>query len=125
MRLLLDAHVLLWFLGEPGSLAPDARAAIIDATEVAVSSASMWEISTKVNRGRLEIPSDDIPGEVADWGFETLPISAQHAWAAGALPFHHRDPFDRILVAQAQFEGLTIVTRDPRIAQYQVAVLAA
>lgn len=125
MRLLLDTHALLWFLGEPGSLRARARSAIIDADTVAVSAASMWEVSTKVSRGRLRVPSADVAGEVVEWGFELLAISAAHAWAAGALPFHHRDPFDRMIVAQAQLEGMTIVTRDPAIARYQVAVLPA
>ncbi len=90
-----------------------------------ISAASLWEISTKVNRGRLHVPSDDVAAEVAEWGFELLAITPSHAWAAGALPFHHRDPFDRMLVAQAQLEGMTIVTRDPAITRYQVAVLPA
>lgn len=125
MRLLLDTHALLWFLGEPDRLAPDARRAIVDADVVTVSAASFWEISTKIARGRLRVPSDDLLGEVGEWGFETLALTPDHAWAAGGLPLHHRDPFDRMLVAQAQLEGLTIVTRDPAIARYQVAVLAA
>lgn len=125
MRLLLDTHALLWFMGEPESLTPRARDAIVDADTVAVSAASLWEISTKVNRGRLRIPSGDVAGEITEWGFDLLAITGEHAWAAGALPFHHRDPFDRMLVVQAQLEGLTIVTRDPAISRYQVAVLAA
>lgn len=125
MRLLLDTHTLLWFLGEPDTLSPGARRAIVDADVVGVSAASFWEVSTKITRGRLRVPSDDLLGEVRDWGFETLALTPDHAWAAGALPLHHRDPFDRMLVAQAQLEGLTIVTRDPAIARYQVAVLPA
>ncbi len=125
MRLLLDAHALLWFTGEPGRLREDARDAIVAADEVAVSAASLWELSTKIALGKLEAPVDDIPGELREWGFDTLPVTGPHAWAAGRLPLHHRDPFDRMLVAQAQLEGLTIVTRDPSIARYQVAVLAA
>lgn len=92
---------------------------------VVVSAASLWEISTKQKAGRLRPPVDDVVGAVAAERLDTLPITADHAWAAGQLPLHHRDPFDRILVAQAQLEGLTIVTRDPRIARYQVAVLPA
>lgn len=125
MRLLLDTHALLWFMAEPQSLLPDAREAIVHAETVAVSAASLWEISTKINRRRLRVPSEDVPGEMGEWGFDALAITSEHAWAAGALPFHHRDPFDRMLVAQAQLEGMTIVTRDPAIARYQVAVLAA
>jgi len=125
LRLLVATHVLLWFMGEPESLAHEARNSIIDADVVLVSAASLWEISTKVARGRLRIPSEDIPAEIEGWGFATLPITGAHAWAAGTLPPHHRDPFDRMLVAQAQLEGLTIVTRDTAISKYQVAVMPA
>lgn len=125
MRLLLDTHALLWFLGEPQTLVSDAREAIVDAETVAVSAASLWQISTKITNGKLSLPSDDVLGEITEWGFGLLAITPEHAWAAGALPFLHRDPFDRMLVAQAQLEGLTIVTRDPAIARYQVAVLPA
>jgi PIN domain nuclease of toxin-antitoxin system len=125
VRLLLDTHALIWFTGEPDVLRPEAREAIVAADTVVVSAASIWEISTKAALGKLTPPVDDIVGEFREWGFELLPISPQHAWAIGALPPHHRDPFDRMLVTQAQLEGLTIVTRDPAISQYQVAVLAA
>lgn len=125
MRLLLDAHVLLWFAGTPDELAQPARQAIVEAEEVSVSAASLWEISTKITLGKLESDVDDIPGELEEWGFGTVPVTAEHAWRARALPIHHRDPFDRMLVAQAQPEGYTIVTRDPAIARYQVAVLPA
>jgi PIN domain nuclease of toxin-antitoxin system len=125
VRLLLDTHALLWFVGEPDTLSQDARQAIVDADAVGVSAASFWEISTKITRGRLRVPSGDLLGEVGEWGFEALALTPEHAWAAGALPFHHRDPFDRMLVAQAQLEGYTIVTRDAQIAKYQVAVLLA
>jgi len=90
-----------------------------------VSAASIWEISTKTALGKLRAPVDDIVVELMEWGFEMLPITLQHAWAVGRLPRYHRDPFDRVLVAQAQLEGLTIVTRDPAMSLYQVAVLAA
>jgi PIN domain nuclease of toxin-antitoxin system len=91
---------------------------------VAVSAASVWEISIKQRLGKLRPPVDDVAGDLGR-RFASLPISPEHAWAAGALPLHHRDPFDRILVAQAQLEGFAIVTRDPKIAHYPVAVLAA
>jgi PIN domain nuclease of toxin-antitoxin system len=125
LRLLLDTHALIWFTGEPDELRPEAREAIVDADTVVVSAASIWEISTKAALGKLSAPVDDIVGELREWGFELLSISARHAWAIGSLPPHHRDPFDRMLVTQAQLEGLTIVTRDPQIARYQVSVLAA
>lgn len=125
MRLLLDTHAVIWFTGDPDELETEARDAIVDAETVVVSAASVWEISTKAALGKLRPPVDDIVEELAGWGFELLSISPTHAWEVGRLPRLHRDPFDRMLVAQAQLEGLTIVTRDPAIAQYQVAVMAA
>lgn len=125
MRLLLDTHALIWFTGQPELLRPEARDAIVDADTVAVSAASIWEISTKAALGKIVAPVEDLVGELRDWSFELLAISARHAWAVGSLPPHHRDPFDRMLVTQAQLEGLTIVSRDPQIARYQVAVLEA
>jgi PIN domain nuclease of toxin-antitoxin system len=125
VRLLLDTHALIWFTGEPDELRREARDAIVDADTVVVSAASIWEISTKAALGKLRPPVDDVVGELREWGFDLLSITPAHAWAAGRLPDHHRDPFDRMLVTQAQLEGLTIVTRDPDIPRYQVAVLAA
>jgi PIN domain nuclease of toxin-antitoxin system len=125
VRLLLDTHALVWFTGDPEVLDPTARAAIVDAETVLVSAASIWEISAKIALGKLRAPVDDLIGELDEWGLELLDISARHAWHAGSLPQHHGDPVDRILVAQAQLEGLTIVTRDVEIPLYQVAVLAA
>jgi PIN domain nuclease of toxin-antitoxin system len=125
LRLLLDTHAVIWFMGEPDKLAPAAREAIVEADVAAVSAASLWEISTKASLGKLEPPVDGLVDELEDWGFDLLPITPGHAWAVGRLPLHHRDPFDRMLVTQAQLEGLTVVTRDPAISRYQVAVLAA
>lgn len=125
MRLLLDTHAVIWFTGEPEALSREARDAIVDAETVVVSAASLWEISTKAALGKLRPPVEDIVVELEEWGFELLAITPRHAWAVGRLPRHHRDPFDRMLVTQAQLEGLTIVTRDPAISRYQVAVLAA
>ncbi len=124
MRLLLDTHVLLWALTDDRRLAPEIRAAIVDGkTEVLVSAASAWEITVKRALGKLRAP-DDLPGQVAAARFESLDISVEHALAVGELPDHHRDPFDRMLVAQARVEGLTVVTNDPWIRRYDVAVLA-
>jgi len=89
-----------------------------------VSAVSVWEISIKITTGKLRVGAD-LPDAVERSWFVPLPVTAEHGWAAGALPLHHRDPFDRLLVAQAQLEGLTIVTRDPAISHYQVAVLPA
>ena len=123
MRLLLDTHVVLWALADPERLRPSARAAIIDpANDVLASAATAWEIAIKTALGKLTAPTDLLRA-LDDSGIETLPITAVHALAAGALPPLHSDPFDRMLVAQAQAEGLALVTRDPKIAAYEVSVL--
>jgi len=92
--------------------------------DVWVSAVSPWEIEIKRAVGRLDAP-DDVIDEIGRAGFSPLPITFEHGVAAGRLPLHHGDPFDRLLVAQAQLEGLTIVTRDPAFERYQVALLAA
>lgn len=89
-----------------------------------MSAASIFEIAVKRALEKLAVPSDFLD-HVRATRFDSLPVSWEHAWAAGALPLHHRDPFDRILVAQAQVEGLTLVTADADIARYDVAILAA
>ena len=124
MRLLLDTHALLWWLDADPRLDPAAVSAIGDADTVMVSAASAWEIAIKQALGKLTGP-DDLAGELVTNGFTPLPITVAHASTAGALPPHHPDPFDRMLVAQARLEGLTLVTRDPRLADYGVALLRA
>ena len=125
MRLLLDTHALLWWLTDDPRLTDRAREAIADpASSVFVSAAVAWEIAIKQALGRLE-PPEDLSVRLARERFEELAITIVHALRAGELPPHHGDPFDRVLVAQAELEGLTLVTRDPRIAQYGVAVLPA
>ncbi|MDQ6773176.1 MAG: type II toxin-antitoxin system VapC family toxin [Candidatus Dormibacteraeota bacterium] len=124
MRLLLDTHVLLWWLADDPSLDVEARRAIASGdAEVSVSAASAWEIAIKKALGKLQAP-DDLAAQLEHHRFLGLPITIAHALAAGRLPPHHADPFDRMLVAQAIAEGLTIVTRDARIAAYGVTVLA-
>jgi PIN domain nuclease of toxin-antitoxin system len=86
-----------------------------------VSAASLWGIAIEVGLGKLEAP-DDFPARVAELGFERLQVSAEHAWRVRSLPHHHRDPFDRLLIAQAQVERLAIVTADPDFDDYDVAV---
>lgn len=121
--LLLDTHTLLWWLGGR-RLSPEATERIADpATLVAVSAASIWEASVKSALGKLNAPESLGPVAIEE-GFEPLAITFDHAEQAGALPAHHRDPFDRMLISQAQIEGLTIVTRDPVFDAYDVAVLA-
>ena len=125
MRLLLDTHVLLWALTDDPSLSAAARAAIVDGrNRVVVSAVSAWEITIKRSLGKLRAPAD-LAKEVAAHRFTPLAVSLEHALAVGALPDLHRDPFDRLLVAQAGVEGLTIVTRDRAIARYDVDVLGA
>ena len=125
MTLLLDTHALLWAIGKPDELRPETRSAIVDpGTAVLVSAASTWEIAIKRARGKLETPAD-LAGALADADFTTLPITVEHSLAAGGLPLHHRDPFDRMLIAQAQLGKLTVVTRDPHFSLYDVDVLAA
>ena len=87
-----------------------------------VSAASLWEIAIKVAIGKLDAPMD-LPERVEDFGFELLAVTADHAWRVRSLPLHHGDPFDRILVAQAQLEQLTIVTSDTAFKDYEVAVI--
>lgn len=125
MRLLLDTHALLWWIGDEKRLNKPAFAAITDrANEIFVSAASLWEISTKRNLGKLDAP-ENMCGIVQEKGFVDLPISMAHAEAAGALPLHHGDPFDRMLVAQAKIEGLTLMTDDPRMELYGVRSVKA
>lgn len=124
MRLLLDTHVILWALADPERLTNEARACIEDGhNEVFVSAASVWEIAIKQATGRLRAP-DDLLDVMASGGFASMPITAQHASAAGGLPMLHRDPFDRMLIAQAIVESIAIVTRDQRLAQYEVQLVA-
>lgn len=122
MRLLLDTHALLWWLADEG-LNEQARDAIADPDNlVMVSATSAWEISIKKALGKLSAP-DDLEQQIDESGFAPLPISIAHGIAAGRLPRHHDDPFDRMLIAQAYAEGLTIVTHDKRFADYNVALL--
>jgi len=124
VRLLLDTHVLLWWLADE-DLSTQAREAIADPANLAVvSAASAWEISIKKALGKLAAP-DDLEHQVHAGGFLPLPISIAHAVAAGQLARHHEDPFDRMLIAQAFAEGLTIVTHDKRFGDYGVPLLAA
>jgi PIN domain nuclease of toxin-antitoxin system len=124
VRLLLDTHAVLWWLADDPVLSREARGAIRSADEVLFSAASMWEIAIKRARGQLVAP-EDIGPRLRDGGVSELPIRWEHATYAGALPRHHGDPFDRMLVAQALIDGLTIVTRDGTIAAYGVRVVHA
>lgn len=122
MNLLLDTHVLLWWLAD-APLDPTARARIADPELlVVVSAASVWEIVIKRSIGKLRVEGS-MAERVEEAGFEPLPVTSAHAERAGSLPPHHRDPFDRMLVAQAQAEGLVVVSRDPSFDVYDVQLL--
>jgi PIN domain nuclease of toxin-antitoxin system len=124
VNLLLDTHAVIWFLSGRSELRPEARDAIVSADRVYVSAATIWEMATKMARGRLDAPPD-FAHRLLDLGMLPLALEWEHARVAGGLPLHHRDPFDRMLVAQAIVERLTIVTRDEAIGRYPVPVLAA
>ena len=127
MRLLLDTHAFLWWLAGDEALSPAARAAIADeANGVFVSAASAWEIATKHRLGKLPGVAAvvaDLDGAIAAQGFEALPIGVRHGQAAGALPGPHRDPFDRMLIAQAMLENLVLVSNEQPFDAYGVARL--
>ncbi|MDE2483001.1 MAG: type II toxin-antitoxin system VapC family toxin [bacterium] len=129
MKALLDTHVFLWAASAPEHLAAPALRAIEDrSNDIFVSAAAAWEISIKTALGKLVIPGDPatwFPSRVRSLGFDVLAIDALHALATRALPRIHADPFDRIMIAQAQLEGLTFITRDPMNLQYPVALLEA
>lgn len=125
MRLLRDTHVLLWWLDGGAMLGPEACAAIADpATRIDVSAASVWEVAIKQSLGKLRAPAGLLE-QLERHRFAQLPVTGEHALRAGLLPRHHDDPFDRMLIAQAEIEGLCVVTRDPAFAAYGVQLLAA
>jgi PIN domain nuclease of toxin-antitoxin system len=123
VRLLFDTHTLIWALDEPDRLPASVRTALEAGVAVFISAASAWEIAIKVAVGRLVFPIDELPRAMIDAAFQELPISIPHSLGAAALPPLHRDPFDRLLIAQARYERLTLVTRDPDIRQYPVDML--
>jgi PIN domain nuclease of toxin-antitoxin system len=122
MRLLLDSHVFLWWKAADPRLSPAMVRAIAEAEEVYVSAATAWELGLKVRLGKLRLPESVEDGIVAA-GFTELPVHLRHTRGAVVLPPHHHDPFDRMLVAQALCESLTLMTHDDKITQYEVAVL--
>jgi PIN domain nuclease of toxin-antitoxin system len=125
LRLLLDTHVVIWALGEPDRLAAKTRAAIeAEENEIFVSVVSPWELATKGPREGLRLP-DDLEAQVGQRGFDLLPVLFRHTEQIGSMPHHHRDPFDTMLVAQAIVDGMTIVTADRKLTNYQVSLLPA
>jgi PIN domain nuclease of toxin-antitoxin system len=126
VRLLLDTHALLWWLADDPRLSRGAREAIVDPDAlVHVSAVSVWECAIKATLGKLDLGGADLVDEIPANGFLELPVSARDAWDAGALPRHHDDPFDRMLVAQARREELVLVTRDAAFVAYGVSTLTA
>lgn len=124
MNVLIDTHILLWWLADDEALPEAARTVIADpATTVVVSAATVWEIAIKQAAGRLDAP-DNLISTLEENDFDTLAITASHALEAGRLPPHHADPFDRMLIAQAAAESLILVTVDRRFTDYGVPILA-
>jgi len=124
MNLLLDTHILLWWLDDNASLSVNARQAIADTDNLIILSAAViWEIRIKQAIGKLKI-APNFYDVIKEQGFEMLPITSDHAYAVGDLPKHHRDPFDRILIAQALLEGFTLVTNDAVFNKYAIPLLA-
>jgi PIN domain nuclease of toxin-antitoxin system len=124
VSLLLDTHVVLWWLTDDDTLTDELKGVLDHEPDIYISPAILWEVTIKHGIGKLTGPAD-LPELVRDCGFKGLPILGAHAIAAGRLPLHHRDPFDRILVAQAQVEKLTLVTRNPAIRKYDISILEA
>lgn len=125
MRLLLDTHALLWWLSDDPRLGPRARGSIaLPDVEVLVSVVSLWEARIKQALGKLDIP-DSFRASIAEQGFRELPILGEHTDELLRLPSHHRDPFDRLLIAQARYAGLTLVSADDNVARYDVSLLTA
>lgn len=127
-RLLLDTHVWLWALGSPTRLSEGARNAIREADAIVLSVASIWEVGVKHALGKLPLTEGVRPlisEAVRALGAHVLPIATEHVLVAAELPLHHRDPFDRVLVAQARCEGLTLVSADAAVRAYNVALLWA
>ena len=127
MKILLDTHVFLWWIMDDESLSPVARRTISNAeNELYFSAASAWEIAIKAGLGRIKLPSEIgtfIPGQLAENSIIGLPVQIGHALRVSKLPQHHRDPFDRVLVAQAQVEKMPILTSDAEISKYDVEVI--
>ena len=125
MRLLLDTHTLLWVFDSSPALSVEARNAISEGeNQVFASAATAWEIAIKRSIGKLSVRVD-YARSLQQYRFTPLDITNEHALAVEDLPFHHRDPFDRLLIAQAMYERLTLVTRDRRFDQYDVRLLKA
>jgi PIN domain nuclease of toxin-antitoxin system len=125
VRVLLDTHVVLWAMTSPARLGREAVAALSDrSTRRVVSAATLWEIATKSGIGRMEV-DDDLPDFLARHGHEFLTVTPEHAWRVKRLPDVHRDPFDRLLVAQAQAEDIPLITHDRLLERYDLRIIRA
>ena len=124
MRVLLDTHLLLWALAAPSKLSARARR-LVDESEVYVSAASIWEVSIKAGLGKLQADPHEVLAALESAGFELLPISGQHAASVADLPPIHRDPFDRLLIAQALTEPMHLLTNDSVLEGYGGIVTVA
>lgn len=120
--MLIDSNALLWFVAGDSKRISRALRAQIEAEATTVSVASLWEIAIKTALGKLAAP-DDLPAKVEQLGFYLLPVTADHAWQVRRLPLHHRDPFDRLLIAQAQVERLPVFTADSLFDAYDVVAI--
>jgi PIN domain nuclease of toxin-antitoxin system len=126
VKCLLDTHILLWWIEDDPKLRADLRATIADpANEALVSAATLWEAAIKRALGKIRFETPVLLAALDQGGIDVLPITADHALAAGDLPRHHDDPFDRMLVAQAIARGVTLITRDSWLRAYPVAVIEA
>ncbi len=129
MKILLDTHCWLWMTSAPEKLAPAARALVEDPeNELFLSAASSWEIAIKYALGKLPLPvppASYVPTRMAATGVSGLAVEHHHALEVSGLPMHHADPFDRLLVAQARVEGLSLLTADPQLAAYEVELVPA
>lgn len=122
MKLLLDTHALIWWLANNPTLSENARTAIADPENlVFVSAVSAWEIAIKKSLGKLDVPGD-LAQQITKHNFQALPISIKHGIAVGMLPWHHKDPFDRMLIAQAIDESAIVITRDRKFKLYDVSI---
>jgi PIN domain nuclease of toxin-antitoxin system len=123
MRLLLDTHIFIWAVMDNRKLSKEARRIILDADCVFVSAASIWEASIKAGLGKLDVDVHQLVSEIEASGFVELPVRAIHAATVGTLPEIHRDPFDRLLIAQALCEPLHLMTADSQLAAYSDLVM--
>jgi PIN domain nuclease of toxin-antitoxin system len=123
MRVLLDTQVFIWATMDSPRLSASARSLILDASEIYVSAASIWEIAIKARLGKIDVDSRQMAEAIARSGFIELPIESRHAVEVESLPLHHADPFDRLLIAQAMAEPLRLLSADPALPRYTDLVI--